>query len=141
MSSPYPAITLSPTKQFFPVNMKPFIFISIRIFNLNTEKDETIWTKLDILSGGSKGGASDAPRVQILSISCSFGEISAKSYVGAPPGELAPPPRGNPGSATDTVSVRKYDGQVLAYIYIYCISMIMPLPPPERKQVKKTDGR
>ena len=24
----------------------------------------------------------------------------AKSYVGAPPGELAPPPRGNPGSAT-----------------------------------------
>ena len=25
----------------------------------------------------------------------------AKSYVGAPPGELAPPPRVNPGSATD----------------------------------------
>ena len=24
----------------------------------------------------------------------------AKSYVGAPPGELAPPPRRNPGSAT-----------------------------------------
>ena len=37
---------------------------------------------------------------QILSISCSFWEILAKSYVGAPPGELAPPPRGNPGSAT-----------------------------------------
>ena len=39
------------------------------------------------------------PRVQILSISCSFWEILAKSYVGAP-GGLAPPPRGNPGSTT-----------------------------------------
>ena len=29
--------------------------------------------------------------VQILSISCSFWENLAKSYVGAPPGELAPP--------------------------------------------------
>ena len=38
--------------------------------------------------------------VQILSISCSFWEILAKSYVGAPPGELAPPPGGNPRSAT-----------------------------------------
>ena len=54
-------------------------------------------------SGGSKGGARDArsPGAQILSISCSFWENLAKSYVGAPPpGELAPPPRGNPGSAT-----------------------------------------
>ena len=42
---------------------------------------------------------------QILSISCSFWENLAKSYVGAPPpGELAPPPQGNPGSATDNVS-------------------------------------
>ena len=38
--------------------------------------------------------------VQILSISCSFWENLAKLYVGSPPGELAPPPRGNPGSAT-----------------------------------------
>ena len=38
--------------------------------------------------------------VQILSISCSFRENLAKSYVGAPDGGLAPPPRGNPGSAT-----------------------------------------
>ena len=38
--------------------------------------------------------------VQILSISCSFWENLAKLYVGAPPGEVAPPPRGNPGSAT-----------------------------------------
>ena len=38
--------------------------------------------------------------VQILSISCSFWENFSKSYVGAPPGELAPPPRGNPGYAT-----------------------------------------
>ena len=40
------------------------------------------------------------PGVQILSISCSFWGILAKSYVGAPPGELAPPPQGNPRSAT-----------------------------------------
>ena len=37
---------------------------------------------------------------QILSISCSFWENLTKTYVGAPPGELAPPPRGNPRSAT-----------------------------------------
>ena len=46
----------------------------------------------------------DAPRplgVQILSISCSFGENLAKSYVGGLPGGLAPPSRGNPGSATE----------------------------------------
>ena len=41
---------------------------------------------------------------QILSISCSCWENLAKSYVGAPPGELAPPPRGNPRSATDQVN-------------------------------------
>ena len=39
------------------------------------------------------------PGAQILSISCSFWEFLAKSYVGAPR-ELEPPPRGNPGSAT-----------------------------------------
>ena len=55
-------------------------------------------------SGGSKGGRKGRapPWAQILSISCSFWENLAKSYVGAPPGELAPPPRGNPGSATET---------------------------------------
>ena len=37
---------------------------------------------------------------QILSISCSFREILAKSYVGAPLGSWCPPPPwGNPGSA------------------------------------------
>ena len=48
-----------------------------------------------LISGGSKGGAGDAPPppppgVQILSISCSFWEISAKSYVGTPPGSWRP---------------------------------------------------
>ena len=37
----------------------------------------------------------------ILSISCIFWEMFAKSYVGVPSGELAPQPLGNPGSATD----------------------------------------
>ena len=58
----------------------------------------------ELHNGASKGGARDdfPLRAQILSISCSFWEILAKSYVGVPPppGELAPPPRGNPGSAT-----------------------------------------
>ena len=53
--------------------------------------------KPKFFSGGSKGGMRDArPPVQILSISCSFWEILAKSYVGANFGELAPPPQGNP---------------------------------------------
>ena len=44
-----------------------------------------------ISSGGSKGGARDAPRgAQILSISCSFWENMAKSYVGTPRGVGAP---------------------------------------------------
>ena len=55
-------------------------------------------------SGGSKGDVRDAPPgIQILSISCSFWENLAKSYVGAlspPPGGLVPPPLGNPRSAT-----------------------------------------
>ena len=38
--------------------------------------------------------------VQILSISCSFWEILANSYVGAPWG-VGYPPRRNPGSTTD----------------------------------------
>ena len=37
-------------------------------------------------------------RANIFSISCSFSE---KSYVGAPPGGLAPAPTGNPGSAPE----------------------------------------
>ena len=41
--------------------------------------------------------------VQILSISCSFWENLANLYVGTPPGELVPPPQGNPGSTTDNV--------------------------------------
>ena len=49
-------------------------------------------------SEGSKGGAGTPPGIQILSISCSFWEILAKLYVGAP-GSWRPP-RGNPGSAT-----------------------------------------
>ena len=46
------------------------------------------------------------PGVQILSISCSFWENLAKSYVGAPPGELVPPPQGNPGPATAFITAQ-----------------------------------
>ena len=46
-------------------------------------------------SGGSKGGRRGRapptpPGVQIRSISCSFWEILAKSYVGTPPGSWRP---------------------------------------------------
>ena len=43
----------------------------------------------------------NTPRVQILSISCSFWE----NCMSAPPGELAPPTRGNPGSATAVIII------------------------------------
>ena len=58
-------------------------------------------------SGGSKGGARYAPGVQILSISCSFWDYLAKSYVGAPPRRVGAPPRRNPGSTTEG-SFRKH---------------------------------
>ena len=47
------------------------------------------------------GGPARAPlRHKIFSISCSFSQNLAKSYVGAPPPEgWRPPPTGNPGSA------------------------------------------
>ena len=48
---------------------------------------------------GGRGRREGRPRVQIISISCTFGENLAKSYVGAPPGGLAPSPRENPESA------------------------------------------
>ena len=59
-------------------------------------------------SGGSKGGARDVRPmgVQILSITCSIWENLAKSYVGTLAGGLVPPPRGNPGSATEIDSTR-----------------------------------
>ena len=47
---------------------------------------------------GGWPGARPPLQPKIFSISCSFSQNLAKSYVGAP-GELAPPPMGNPGSA------------------------------------------
>ena len=43
------------------------------------------------------------PQVQILSISCSFWENLQNRMLAPLPGELAPPPRGNPGFATAMV--------------------------------------
>ena len=73
-------------------------------------------------SGGSKGGAGTPPPVQILSISCSFWEILAKSYVGAPPGELVPPPLGNPLSATEKSRFLKTLEVSLNKIYLSLLS-------------------
>ena len=58
--------------------------------------------------GGSKRGREGrvpSLGVQILSVSYSFRENLAKSCVSdsPPPGGLAPPPRRNPGSATDAL--------------------------------------
>ena len=47
------------------------------------------------------------PQVQILSISCSFGEILENRML-VPPGGLAPAPRGNPGSATEGGKLLKF---------------------------------
>ena len=68
------------------------------------------------ISGGSNGGGGEG-RVptwgsQFFQFHAVLGEILAKSYVGIPPGELAPPPRGNPGSATEYV-----DPQLLKIFY------------------------
>ena len=51
--------------------------------------------------GGGAPGARPPLQSKIFSISCSFLENLTKSYVGAPPRGLAPPPTGNPGSAPD----------------------------------------
>ena len=48
-------------------------------------------------------------RPKFFSISCSFWGQFAKSYVGAPPGGLAPPPTGNPGCAPDNHMVQETD--------------------------------
>ena len=81
-------------------------------------------------SGGSKGGPRDAssphppppPRVQILSISCSFWKILAKSYVGAPPSprEVAPPLQGNPASATEIYHVLDFHKlkQIIFHVFL-----------------------
>ena len=50
--------------------------------------------KLILAVADLRGCEGRPPGSQILSISCSFWENLAKSYVGAHPGELVPPPRG-----------------------------------------------
>ena len=54
------------------------------------------------------------------SISCSFWENIAKSYVDAP-GGLAPPPRGNPGSATE-LSINCFRNALKLSIKQYTVS-------------------
>ena len=71
------------------------------------------------LKWGGRGMRPPPGGVQILSISCSFWEHLAKSYVGAPPGGLVPPPRRNPGSATKMfVSSRSNSFQLHATILV-----------------------
>ena len=62
----------------------------------NPQAFDQIWTHN---SDGSKG-VWGIWGIQILSIPCRFWENLIKSYIGASPGGLVPPPRGNPGSAT-----------------------------------------
>ena len=83
--------------------------VTSRVFctvSLDHKYDEEWFPVLSPLidSDGSKGGAPGPPlRPKNFSISCSFLENLAKSYVGTPPspGELASPPTGNPGSTPD----------------------------------------
>ena len=88
-------------------------------------QSEFLNSNVHTISGGYKGVARDAPPpppgAQILSISCSFWENLAKSYVGAPPpGELAPPPRGNPGSAT--AYYQKLEGYISGNTFHQCMT-------------------
>ena len=53
-------------------------------------------------SDGSKGGA---PRPKMFSISCVFLEFLENHRLATPPGGLAPPPMGNPGSAPAGVQI------------------------------------
>ena len=55
------------------------------------------------LGGHSRCVAPPPPRPKIFSISCSFLQNLAKSYVGTTPRGLAPPPTGNPGSAPASI--------------------------------------
>ena len=61
-------------------------------YNKNISTIDCLLTNLlSHCSGGSKGGARDAPPpVQILSISCTFWEILAKSYIDTPLGSWRP---------------------------------------------------
>ena len=87
-------------------------------FPKNCMKLRKFWSVGGVCAGGAPLGSATAhclnsvklhgqlpvadPRPNISSISCSFSENLAKSYVGAPPPpfrELASPPTGNPGSA------------------------------------------
>ena len=65
-----------------------------------------LFFSLFIFSGGSKGGARDArPRGRkFFQFHAVFGKIWQNRML-APPRELAPPPRGNPGSVTDLYRV------------------------------------
>ena len=55
------------------------------------------------------------PTAKIFSISCSFSQNLAKSYVGASPGRLAPPRTGNPGSTPDTESIMNMDIEFVSW--------------------------
>ena len=57
---------------------------------------------LSCRSGGSKGGARDAHPwgSKFFQFHAVFGKIWQNRMLAPPPEELAPPPRGNPGSAT-----------------------------------------
>ena len=62
-----------------------------------------------ITSGGSKGGREGrAPPLgsKFFQFHAVFGKFWQNRML-APPGELAPPPRGNPGSATDNCLLSK----------------------------------
>ena len=90
-------------------NIKPiYIILTKQVTFQSFLNNIGIWEKINIhlccvnyatTVADLRGGA--PLRTKMFSISCSFSENLAKSYVGAPPppGGLAPPPTGNPGSA------------------------------------------
>ena len=93
----------------------PFVWVSVirvgvcvmwhsfRVFLRFHDVARLVTLVIPICSGGSKGGARDARppggpnSFNFMQFLGKFGKI----VCWRPPGELAPPPRGNPGSTTD----------------------------------------
>ena len=73
--------------------------------NTGTHSLKKSWPSVADLRGGGTPGKRAPPMGQIFSqFHAVFRKFLAKSYVAPAPGELAPPPTGNPGSAPGHVN-------------------------------------
>ena len=81
------------------------------------------------IQGGNPGAQPpSSPRTKIFLISCSFWEIPAYLYVGAPLG-VGAPPKGNPVSASDNPSppTDSHPAKLFLWNELYCLSILTEL--------------